>query len=85
MIVLAHTKYNYKLVYRRGRLSGNADLMSQLPLPATAEYTSANLRLSDPSDVLDVYFEGASGVQPRLKGTSAWVGWSVELRGRASA
>lgn len=57
--------YNYKLVYRPGRLNGNADLMSRLPLPATAEDTSANLRLSDPSDV-DVYFVGASGVQPRL-------------------
>ena len=57
--------YNYKLVYRPGRLNGNAGLMSRLPLPATAEDTSANLRLSDPSDV-DVYFVGASGVQPRL-------------------
>ena len=57
--------YNYKLVYRPGKMNGNADLMSRLPLPATEEATCDNLRLTDPSDV-DVYFVGASGVQPRL-------------------
>ena len=58
--------YKYKLVYRPGRLNGNADLMSRLPLAATEEETSASFRLSGPSDV-DIYFVGASGVQPRLR------------------
>ena len=47
--------YNYKLVYRLGRLNRNADLTSRLPLPATEEKNCAYLRLTDPSDV-DVHF-----------------------------
>ena len=39
--------------------------MSPLPLPATGKASNADLRLTDPTDV-DVYFIGASGVQPRL-------------------
>ena len=59
--------YTYKLVYRPGRMNGNADLMSRLPLPATKDALDAKLRLTDPTDI-DVYFIGASGVQPRLRG-----------------
>ena len=57
--------YTYKLVYRPGRLNGNADLMSRLPLPVTDDAQSAALRLTDPTDI-DVYFVGASGLHPRL-------------------
>ena len=53
-------------MYRPGRLNGHADLMSRLPLPATEEETSADLRLSDTSDV-DVYLAGASGVHQRWR------------------
>ena len=41
--------------------------MSRLPLPATQDALDAKIRLTDPTDV-DVYFIGASGVQPRLRG-----------------
>ena len=41
--------------------------MSRLPLPATKYALDAKLRLTDPTDI-DVYFIGASGVQPRLRG-----------------
>ena len=59
--------YTYKLVYRPWRLNGNADLMSRLPLTATKDALDATLCLTDPTDI-DVYFIGASGVQPRLRG-----------------
>ena len=59
--------YTYKLVYRPGKLHGNADLLSRLPLPAAADKANTKLRQTDPTDI-DVYFIGASGVQPRLGG-----------------
>ena len=59
--------YTYKLVYRPGKLNGNADLMSRLPLPALEDALDAKLCLTDPTDI-DVYFIGASGVQPWLRG-----------------
>ena len=58
--------YNYKLAYRPGRLNGNADLLSRLPLPGAHDETNSDLRLTDPTDI-DVFFVGASGVQPRLR------------------
>ena len=56
-----------KLVYRPGKLNGNADLMSRLPLPATKDALEAKLRLTDPTDIY-VYFLGSSAVQTRLRG-----------------
>ena len=53
-------------MYRPGKLNGNADPMSSVPLPATKDALSATLRLTDATDI-DVYFIGASGVQPRLR------------------
>ena len=47
--------YNYKLVYRSGRLNGIADLLSLLPLPGTNEETNSDLRLPNPTDI-GVYF-----------------------------
>lgn len=56
-------KYTYQLIHRPGKANGNADLMSRLPLPATAHDASPDIRLTDPSD-LNVYMIGASGVMP---------------------
>ena len=58
--------YNYKLVCRPGRLKCNADLLCRLPPPGTNEETNTDLRLTDQTDI-DVYFDGASGVQPRMR------------------
>lgn len=55
--------YTYTLTYRPGKKNGNADMMSRLPLPATAADSSLRLQLTDPDDV-DVYMIGACGVQP---------------------
>ena len=59
--------YTYRLVYRPGKLNGNADLMSRLSFPAAKDSLDVKLRLTDPTDI-DIYFIGASGVQPRLRG-----------------
>lgn len=59
--------HTYELKYRPGSMNNNADLMSRLPLPATAEDASPDIRLTDPSD-LDVYMIGASGVLPARLG-----------------
>ena len=48
----------------------NADVLSRLPLPATAEDLLPRYRLTDPSD-LDVYFIGASGIHPSRLRTSS--------------
>lgn len=48
-------------------MNGNADLMSRLPLPATAHDASPEIRLTDPAD-LDVYMIGVSGVMPARMG-----------------
>lgn len=55
--------YSYVLIYRPGRLNGNADVMSRLPSPATEQDASPDLRLTDPDD-LDVSMIGAGGVVP---------------------
>lgn len=53
-------------MYRSARLEGNADLLSRLVLPDTDGETNIDLRLTNNADI-DVYFIGASEVQPRLK------------------
>ena len=45
--------YNYRLSYRRGRDNANADFLSRLPIPPTAEDISGSSALTDPDD-LDV-------------------------------
>lgn len=55
--------YTYTLNYRPGKLNGNADLLSRLPLPATEQDASPDMRLTDPADV-DVCMIGASGIMP---------------------
>ena len=57
--------YTKKLVYRPGQLNGNANLMSRLLLLVAEGATCEKLRLTHPWDV-DVYFMGASGLQPHL-------------------
>ena len=53
--------YQYEIVYRPGTANSNADMMSRLPLPATEDDLSPDVRLTEPEDQ-DVYFVGASGV-----------------------
>ena len=64
--------YTYKLVYRPGKLNGNADLISRLRLTVTKDALEAELHLADPADI-DAYFIGASGVQPRLRGRAGTI------------
>ena len=52
--------YNYRLSYRRGRDNANADFLSRLPIPLTAEDISGSSALTDPDD-LDVYLIRACG------------------------
>ena len=52
--------YNYRLSYRRGRDNANADLLSRLPIPPTAEDISGSSTLTDPDD-LGVYAIRACG------------------------
>ena len=42
--------YSYTLEYRPGKVNGNADLLSRLPLPATEADHHPDVRLSDPTD-----------------------------------
>ena len=73
--------YNYKLAYRPGRLNGNADLLSRLPLPGAHDETNSDLRRTDPTDI-DAYFIGANGVKPRLpRGTGSVLGGLAEPDG----
>ena len=58
--------YTYTLEYRPGKINGNSDLLSRLPLPATEAGNHPDVRLSDPEDI-DVYLIGASGLQSRLE------------------
>ena len=43
--------YNYRLSYRRGRDSANADFLSRLPIPLSAEDISDSSALTDPDDL----------------------------------
>ena len=52
--------YNYRLSYRRGRDNVNADFLSRLPIPPTAEDISCSSALTDPDD-LGVYLIRACG------------------------
>ena len=52
--------YNYRLSYRRGRDSANADFLSRLPIPPTAKDISDSSALTDPDD-LGVYLIRACG------------------------
>ena len=52
--------YNYRLSYRRRRDNANADFLSQLPIPPTAEDISGSSALTDPDD-LGVYLIRACG------------------------
>ena len=52
--------YNYRLSYRRGRDNANADFLSRLPIPPTAEDISGSSALTDPDD-LGVYLIRACG------------------------
>ena len=53
--------YTFKLKHRSKNANANADVLSRLPLPATAEDLQPRYRLTDPSN-LDVYFVGATGI-----------------------
>ena len=52
--------YNFRLSYRRGLDNANADFLSRLPLPPTAEDISGASALTDPDD-LGVYLIRACG------------------------
>ena len=52
--------YNYRLSYRRGRDSANADFLSRLPILPSAEDISGSSALTDPDD-LGVYLIRARG------------------------
>ena len=52
--------YNYHLSYRRGRDNANADFLSRLPIPPTAEDISGSSALTDPDD-FGVYLIRACG------------------------
>ena len=43
--------YNYRLSYKQGRDSANADFLSRLPIPPTAEDISDSSALTDPDDL----------------------------------
>ena len=48
---------------KNANANADADVLSRLPLPATAENLKPKYRLTDPSG-LDVYFVAASGIHP---------------------
>ena len=52
--------YNFRLFYRRGQDNANADFLSRLPLPPTAEDVSGASALTEPDD-LGVYLIRACG------------------------
>ena len=53
--------YNFRLSYRRGQENANADFLSRLPLPPTADDVSGASALTDPDD-LGVYLIRACGL-----------------------
>ena len=64
-------------ISKNANANANADVLSRLPLPATAEDFQPRYRLTDPSD-LDVYFVGASEIHPsslRTSSDSSLVDW----------
>ena len=62
--------YMFTLKHRSKNANANADVLSGLPLPATAEDLQPRYRLTDPSDLV-VYFVGASGSHPSRLRTSS--------------
>ena len=59
-------EYNFTLKHRSKNANANADVLSHLPLSATAEGLQPRYRLTDSSD-LAIYIVGASGIHPRLR------------------
>ena len=57
--------YSFTLRYKPGPVNANADMLSRLPKDYSEEDASGKNSIANPDDV-DVYFIGASGVQPRL-------------------
>ena len=53
--------YNFRLSYRRGQETANADFLSRLPLPPIEEYISGASALTDPDD-LGVYLIRVCGL-----------------------
>ena len=62
-------RYNFTLKQRSKNANVNADVLSHLPLSATAERLQPRYRPTDPSD-LAIFFGGASGIHPRLRTSS---------------
>ena len=62
--------YTFTLKHRSKNANANAEVLSLLPLPATAEDFQPRYRLTEPLD-LDVYFVGASGIHPSRLRTSS--------------
>ena len=70
--------YNYRLPYRRGRDSANADFLSRLPIPPTTEDISSSSALTDPDD-LGVYLIRMRLYHVILPHTKCWLGWANHI------
>ena len=79
--------YAFTLKHRSKNAEANADVLSCLPLPATAEDLQPRYRLTDPSD-LDVDLVGTSGTHPsqlRTSSDSSLGGLAIASGGLANA